>query len=168
MKNQQKTNTTMKRIIMPVIAALFVGLMATSCEKETIVLQGPTGSVESMHTVWAEFAVTNDMWQEDNATQDLVASLQWDVINSNVLQSGNVQAYLYEGARQVPLPYIYPVTFIDDAGNEFVRPLNVRFDIEEGVISFIITDCGEFLTDPVTLKTMRFRAVCTYPVTYNF
>ena len=44
--------------------------------------------------------------------------------------------------------------------------MNIRFDMEEGIITFIITDCGEFLTDPVTLYTMRFRAVCTYPVTY--
>ena len=150
----------MKRIILPALTAVVMALTAVSCTRETVLIQ-------SMHTKYAEFTVTNDLWQEDNATQDLVASLQWDLISTGILTSGNVQAYLYEGERQVPLPYVYPVTFIDTAGNEFVRPLNVRFDIEEGIISFIITDCGEFLTDPVTLKTMRFRAVCTYPVYYE-
>lgn len=149
----------MKRFILPALAIVAMALASVSCTRDTVVIQ-------SMHTKYAEFTVTNDLWEED-ANQDLVASLRWDLLSSSILTSGNVQAYLYEGERQVPLPYVYPVVFIDDAGNEFVRPLNIRFDIEEGVISFIITDCGEFLTDPVTLKTMRFRAVCTYPVYYE-
>ena len=158
-KQTKKQNTTMKRFIFPALAAVVVALTAASCTRDTVMIQ-------SMHTKYAEFTVTNGMWEPD-ANEDLVASLQWDLISAGILTSGNVQAYLYEGARQVPLPYVYPVTFVDDAGNEFVRPLNVRFDLEEGISSFIITDCGEFLTDPVTLKTMRFRAVCTYPVYYE-
>lgn len=150
----------MKRFILPVLAAVLMGLAATSCTKDYIVM-------ESMNTKWAEFTVTNDMWLRDNSTDDLVCSMEWNVINENVLKSGNVQAYLYEGERQVPLPYVYPVSFIDDDGNEFWRPLNVRFDVENGIISFIITDCGEFLTEAVSLYTMRFRAVCTYPVLYE-
>lgn len=149
----------MKRFILPALAVAAMALASVSCTRDTVLLQ-------SMHTKTAEFDITNDMWAVDE-NKDLYASMRWDLLSPSVLTSGNVQAYLYEGVRQVPLPYIYPVTFIDDAGNEFVRPLEVRFDIEEGIITFLITDCGEFLTDPVTLKTMRFRAVCTYPVYYE-
>lgn len=148
----------MRKFILPLLAALVMGVTSTSCEKDNV--------IESMNTVWTEFTVTNDMWAVDQSTDDLVCSLRWDALDNYVLRCGNVQAYLYEGSRQVPLPYIYPVTFVDTAGNDQVRPMNIRFDIEEGVISFIITDCGEYLTDPRNLYTMRFRAVCTYPVNY--
>ena len=148
----------MKKFILPILAALLMGVFSSSCEKDNV--------IESMNTVWTEFTVTNDQWSVDTQTDDLVCSLRWDVLTDYVLKCGNVQAYLYEGSRQVPLPYIYPVTFTDGNGNAQVRPMNIRFDMEEGIITFIITDCGEFLTDPVTLYTMRFRAVCTYPVTY--
>ena len=148
----------MRKFILPVLAALVMGLTCPSCEKDDV--------IESVNTVWAEFTVTNDMWVVDQQTDDLVCSMQWDVLDNYVLTCGNVQAYIYEGDRQVPLPYIYPVTFVDNNGNDQVRPLNIRFDFEKGVITFIVTDCGEFLTNPVNLYTMRFRAVCTYPVNY--
>lgn len=144
----------MKKFILPVLAALLMGVFSTSCQKDDV--------IESMNTVWTEFTVTNDQWTVDAATGDLVCSLRWDVLDDYVLKCGNVQAYLYEGVRQVPLPYIYPVTF----SNGEVRPLEIRFDFEEGVITFIVTDCGEYLTPQNSLLTMRFRAVCTYPVNY--
>jgi hypothetical protein len=150
--------TVMKKIILPVLAAFILSFSATSCDKEEV--------IESTNTVWADFTVTNDMWHVDQNSDDLFCSMQWDVLTDYVLKCGNVQAYLYEGVRQVPLPYVYPVTFYDANNNPQVRPLNIRFDFEEGTITFIITDCGEFLTDPVNLLTMRFRAVCTYPVNY--
>lgn len=148
----------MKRIILPVLAAFVMSVFATSCEKDEV--------IESMNTVWSEFTVTNDMWQVDASTDDLFCSMRWDVLTDYVLRCGNVQAYLYEGDRQVPLPYVYPVTFIDSNNDPQVRPLNIRFDFEEGIITFIVTDCGEFLTNQANLLTMRFRAVCTYPVNY--
>ena len=148
----------MRKFFLPVLAALVMGLTCTSCEKDDV--------IESMNTVWHEFTVTNDMWSVDQSTDDLFCSMQWDVLDDYVLKCGNVQAYIYEGERQVPLPYVYPVTFVDNNGNDQVRPVNIRFDFEKGVITFIVTDCGEFLTNPVNLMTMRFRAVCTYPVNY--
>ncbi|MBP5546464.1 MAG: hypothetical protein J6X59_04195 [Bacteroidales bacterium] len=148
----------MRKIILPVLAALVLGVSFSSCQKDEV--------IESMNTVWTEFTVTNDMWVVDQQTDDLVCSMQWDVLTDYVLKCGNVQAYIYEGTRQVPLPYVYPVTFTDANGDPQVRPLNIRFDFEKGIITFIVTDCGEFLTNPVNLYTMRFRAVCTYPVNY--
>jgi hypothetical protein len=146
----------MKRLVLPIIAALTVAMSVSSCRKELF--------FESMNTVWADFTITNDMWTVDNATDDLVASCEWNVLTPGVLKSGNVQAYLYEGVRQVPLPYVYPVEFTMSDGSVEIRPVNIRFDVEEGVITFIVTDCGEFLTQPAWLTTKRFRAVCTYPV----
>ena len=148
----------MRKFILPVLTALVMGLTCTSCERDDV--------IESVNTVWSEFTVTNDMWVVDQNTDDLFCSMQWDVLDDYVLKCGNVQAYIYEGERQVPLPYIYPVTFVDNNGNDQVRPLNIRFDFEKGVITYIVTDCGEFLTNPVNLYTMRVRAVCTYPVNY--
>ena len=148
----------MKKFILPVLAALFMGVFSTSCEKDRF--------IESVNTVWTEFTVTNDQWERD-ANDDLVCSMKWDVITDYVLKCGNVNAYLYEGVRQVPLPYLYPVPFSDNAGNTIYQPLEVRYDFEKGIISFIITDCGKYLTPQNTLLTMRFRAVCTYPVEYE-
>lgn len=157
----------MKKFVLPLVAAVVMVLTATSCAKEEIV------SFESMNTVWDEFTVTNDMWGVDPSTGDLVCSQQWDVLTRGVLECGNIQVYLYEGTRQVPLPYSYPVTFqvTDSTGtHDYVQPLTVRFDVEEGVVSFLVTDYpiwfNDLLTDPRDLLTMRFRAVCTYPVDY--
>lgn len=150
----------MKKFILPVLAALTIGLFSTSCEKDRF--------IESMNTVWTEFTVENWQWEVNQATDDLVCSLRWDVIDDYVLKCGNVQAYLYEVqngiTRQVPLPYIYPFTFTD---YDEVLPQEVRFTIEKGVITFVITDCGHLLVDQNVLPTMHFRAVCTYPVEYE-
>lgn len=156
--------TVMKKFILPVLAAMVMGLFSTSCEKDRF--------IESVNTVWTEFTVTNDQWEVNQATDDLVCSLRWDVIDDYVLQCGNVQAYLYEvqngTTRQVPLPYVYPFEFTDPTtGNPVVLPQEVRFTIEKGVITFVITDCGDLLVNPAVLRTMRFRAVCTYPVEYD-
>jgi hypothetical protein len=148
----------MKKLLLPIMASLVMAFMSSSCDKEYI--------LESMQTDVKEFVITNDMWSVDASTDDLYCERPWGALTSFVMAYGNVQAYLYEGDRQVPLPYVYPVTFYDGAGAPQVRPLNVRFDMNEGTITFIITDCGEFLTDQRNLYTMRFRAVATWPVNY--
>lgn len=158
----------MKKVLLPVLAALMMGFLMVSCHKERIV------EFESMNTVWADFTVTNDLWDVDPNTGDLVCSMKWDVLTEDILKCGNVQVYFYEGVHQVPLPYSYPVTFTAyDSTNtpyDYVQPLTIRFDVEKGTISFLVTDypiwSDDFVTDPVSLLTMRFRAVCTYPVNY--
>ena len=76
----------MKKFILPILAALLMGVFSSSCEKDNV--------IESMNTVWTEFTVTNDQWSVDTQTDDLVCSLRWDVLTDYVLKCGNVQAYL--------------------------------------------------------------------------
>ena len=153
----------MKKFILPILATLTIGLFSTSCEKEKY--------IESMNTVWSEFTVENWRWERHAVTGDLVCSMEWNVIDDYVLKCGNVQVYIYEVengvTRQVPLPYLYPVRFIDGNGNDVYQPLEIRFSIERGTISFVVTDCGDYLTNKNDLPTMHFRAVCTYPVQYE-
>ena len=154
----------MKKFIMPLLAALVIGVTSTSCQKENF--------IESVNTVWTEFTVENWQWEVNPANDDLVCSLRWDVLSDYVLKCGNVQAYLYEVqngiTRQVPLPYVYPFEFSDPTtGNPVIYPQEIRFTIEKGAITFVVTDCGDLLVNQNVLPTMRFRAVCTYPVQYE-
>lgn len=147
----------MKKIIIPILATF--AMLFSACGPDYV-------DIESINTRAATFTVTNDMWKVDD-NNDLYASFEWTAIDDYTLKYGNVTAYLYEGERQVPLPYAYPVEFIDGAGNSIWQPLNIRFDIEQGVITFVVSDLGDQLSSPTSLLTMRFRAVVTIPVSYS-
>lgn len=143
------------------LVALFFGGIASSCSHDAI--------IESVTTDVEYFTVTNDMWDIDDKG-DFYCSFQWNAISDDVIRNGNVSAYLLEVSngveRQNPLPYIYAIDHIDTAGNVVYEPLNIRFDIEPGYISFVASDVANYFTTASQLLTMRFRVVINKPVNY--
>ena len=142
-------------------AAILSAGLFSSCADEAI--------IESVVTDVNYYTVTNDMWQIDDKG-DFVCSFPWSAIDNNVIAKGNVDAYLLEVSngveRQNPLPYIYAIDHVDTQGQIIYEPINIRFDIEPGFISFIASDAGNYYTTANQLLTMRFRVVITQPVNY--
>ncbi len=154
----------MNKLFFSVVVALFFGLTVTSCSKDEL--------IESSNTVWMEVTIHSDEWDLDTVTQDLTVSLKWPIIDQDVLACGNVMAYYYEGGRQVPLPYVRRWEYINPfTGLVDQVPINIRFDIEPNVITFVVSDLSQYRIDRSDLGEilgpMTFRAVCTYPVLYK-
>ena len=150
-----KKHKTFKGLFLPLIAVA-MSFAFSSCTDDAI--------LESVNSRYAEFTVTNDMWYVD-ANQEFRCDFEWDAISDHLLKYGTVEAYIYKGNRQVPLPYVYPVEFTV-GGSTVYQPINIRFDIEKGIISFVISDLGDLISNQASLLTMRFRAVATVPVQY--
>ena len=140
--------------VIALMAAICAPLFLSSCSKD-------------VNTRAATFTITNDMW-EQRSDNNYYCDFTWNAITEDALTVGNINAYLILTANsteyQEPLPYVYlrdwptsPVTY---------QPVNIRFDVYPGHITFIISDLGDLLTIPAELKTMRFRGVVTYPVEY--
>ena len=141
------------RFLIPVLAAMFAGLFATSC--------GPDQLIEGSHVRVAEMTVYRNQWNDDGSGY-LWKSFDWsEGITNEVLQYGTVVAYVYDGERQCPLPHVIPITY----DNSQVVPENLRFDMEPGIITFIMEDLDGFL--PAGINTdLTFRVVSTVPRAY--
>ena len=158
-----KRNRKILGMFIPVAVAAMT--LFSSCSDEVL--------LESINTRAAEFIVTNDQWYVDS-NDELRYDCPWDALTDDAITYGNVEAYKYENVNgaehQMPLPYLYPVPFTDPAtGQDVYQPLNVRFDIAPGVISFVVADVGDiaqYQTAASALLTMRFRVVVTVPVNY--
>ena len=150
----------MKKLLFSITMVLATCLAVSSCSKEEL--------IESTNTVWAEFTIHNNYWQIDG-NEDLYCTFNWPVIDEGVLACGNIMVYYYDdNERQVPLPYVLRYEYVNPiTGAVDQVPLNIRFDIEPGIITFVISDLSEYRINPVDLLTMQFRAVCTYPVVYS-
>ena len=154
-----KRNRKILGMFIPVAVAAMT--LFSSCSDEVL--------LESINTRAAEFIVTNDQWYVDS-NDELRYDCPWDALTDDAITYGNVEAYKYENVNgvehQMPLPYLYPVSFNNGT---IYQPLNVRFDIAPGVISFVVADVGDitqYLTAASELLTMRFRVVVTVPVNY--
>ncbi len=145
----------MKKVIIPILAAFIVGIFSTSCARDEfrpeVLLQ----------------TVQKNQWQEDG--DDLVYSVQWPAIDGHMLRYGNVNGYVIEyldngTSRQVPMPYVFPVTFYLPDGSTATYGENVRLDFEYGVVTFVISDLGDLLRAQNDLPTFNFRVVATVPL----
>ena len=152
---------TLRLTVIALVAAVCAPMFLTSCSKD-------------VNTRVATFTITNDMW-EQRSDNNFYCDFAWSAISDDALAVGTINAYLILSANstefQEPLPYVYlrnwtltdPVT---GAPYQVYQPVNVRFDVYPGHITFMVSDLGDLLTLPTELKTMRFRAVVTYPVEY--
>ena len=150
-----------KNTIIALVAAVCATFFLASCSKD-------------VNTRAATFTITNDMW-EQRSDNNFYCDFAWSAISDDALAVGTINAYLILSANstefQEPLPYVYlrnwtltdPVT---SSPYQVYQPVNVRFDVYPGHITFMVSDLGDLLTLPTELKTMRFRAVVTYPVEY--
>lgn len=168
MNNKQNTHTMKKNTLwltaIAIMAAVCAPFVLSSCSKDT-------------NTRMTTFTITNDQW-ELRSDNNYYCDFAWSAIDYNALTVGNVNAYLILSANstefQEPLPYVYlrdwsfTTTSVGGADSTYYvyQPVNIRFDVYPGHITFMLSDLGDMLTIPAELKTMRFRAVVTYPVEY--
>lgn len=142
--------------ILPVVAAVLMGILGTACDREE--------AIESVNTRVMEATIYRNQWNDDGSDY-LWKTFDWDAITPEVLAYGTVTGYVYDGARQCPLPHILPISYqLTSGGIEFV-PENLRFDMEPGKITFIMQDLDGGM--PYDIQTdLTFRVVATVPVQY--
>lgn len=143
------------RKLLPVLMALVLGFGMTSCSDEYF---GDSNTRAMTTTVcW-----TN--WVDDGATAYLYAEVPWDAITDDVLEFGNVSAYIYDDNYQCPLPYIVPITYTTATGSVVV-PENFTFDLSRGKVTFRMQDLDGGMPEGITnCAPITFRVVVTMPV----
>ena len=152
-----KKNRTLKGMLLTVAVAA-MSLTLSSCNDEVL--------LESVNTRVMEKEIYWNQWA-DEANYKYV-SLSWDAITTDVLQYGNVQAYVYDGNYQCPLPYIYPLGLVpyDDGSSHFLVQ-QISYDLEPGIITFKMQDLdGNRPSNLENTAPITFRAVATVPVQY--
>jgi hypothetical protein len=141
------------RFLLPLLAALLLGLGMTSCSREQY--WGDTNTRAMTVTIyWNE-------WIDDHQTAYLYAEVPWDAITLDVLNFGNVAAYVYDDSYQCPLPYVVPITY---DGNVVVAE-NISYDLSLGKVTFRMQDLDGGM--PAGLENsapITFRVVATMPV----
>ncbi|MCR5822644.1 MAG: hypothetical protein K6F85_07020 [Bacteroidales bacterium] len=125
----------MKKIIIPLVAVLMLA-MTTSCDREDDL---------DYRTVSANVTITASNWVTNAFIDYYYARVAWNALTTDVVENGQVHAYIYNEGRQNPLPYVVPVTYYyyDDAGvpiDTITVGENLRFDFEPGYITFILED----------------------------
>lgn len=143
------------KFILPMLMALAMGLSMTSCSDEYF---GSTNTRAMTTTVY-----WND-WVDDGATAYLYAEVPWDAITLDVLNFGNVAAYIYDGDYQCPLPHIVPITYNTATGPVVVAE-NITFDLAPGKVTFRMQDMDGNMPEGLTNNPpITFRVVVTMPV----
>lgn len=154
-----KKNRTLKGMLLAVAVAA-MSLTLSSCNDEVL--------LESVNTRVMETTIEWTQWIDDGQTPYFYKTASWDGISTDVLQYGNVQAYVYDGDLQCPLPYIYPLglaTYDDGSTHYLVE--NLRYDLEPGKITFIMEDLdGNVPQNLMNRPPITFRVVATVPVQY--
>ena len=144
------------------MAAVAMSMLFSSCSK--------TALIDSTQTIIEYVTITNDLWDDTREVGTMYYDYRCPSINSEVLTNGDVNVYLIltsgGTSYQEPLPYVYSRQFTDGTGATVYRPVNLRFDISQGMITFMLSDLDDYLTMRNELLTMRFRVVITKPVTY--
>lgn len=145
------------RILIPMLAAVLTGMFSTSCQRDV--------TFESVNTRVMEATIYRNQWNDDGSGY-LWKTYDWDAITTDVLNYGNVDAYVYDGGRQCPLPHILPITYTFSDGSSTVVPENLRFDFEPGKITFIMQDLDGEMPEGLSEEPITFRVVATVPVQY--
>jgi len=146
---------------------LAVAALASGCTKEYYTI----GAEVYTH----QYSITPSQWTRNQganlpgADNYLYASFQNADITADVMENGTVQAYVYNtydvqhnlGAWNT-LPFIYPLEVYvpdGDGGQEMVIvPENLRFEWEQGKVTFIIQDLDGY--DPENMVSTITVKVC--------
>lgn len=145
----------MKRIFLTLLAVATLSITATSCSKE--------GLVESAAYL---VDVRYDDWHKEASLNYVYCPINLSSISGNVLTEGTVSVYVYEGNRQCPLPYVYPILVTYDDGTTDYVGENLRYDVERGRVTLIMQDLDGIQPqiDRNTCPDMTFRIVVSAPV----
>ena len=116
-----------------ILALAVLPFLLAGCTKETIVQHVYQGCVESFY-----IDVYPNHWVDDPGLTYIYATFVAPEITTGVIEDGIVVAYYIDGdGRDNMLPYLLP--YRDDSTDELYYE-NVRFDMSQGKITFIIED----------------------------
>jgi len=139
--------TNMKRLkflLIPILAMFFTG-----CEKEYITQEIYYGA--DMKAFYIDVLTTH--WEDSDIFGYVYATFDAPEITKSVIDNGVVLAYYIDkDGRDNILPYVYPG---DDEGELYLE--NIRYDVEQGKITFIIQDSDFLYNRPKV--TMKFKVV---------
>ena len=151
---------------------LALTLLATGCKKEYVTYEEYNGSVVYTH----EYSVTPAQWtrvQGNNlpgSDNYLFASFENADIDAKMMENGTVNAYVYNvydvrnnlGSWNT-LPFVFPLEVnVEENGvvSTVIVPENVRFEWEQGKVTFIIQDLDGY--DPEDMiQTLNFKVCVT-------
>ena len=153
----------MKKFLLPLMAILVMGVLATSCKKKDYY-------IESVNTEVGTVTVTNEDWVEFpgngvNEAPYLQARIDWSVLTQNVLDYGNVNVYVYVNDKQFSLPYVYPVTYTENDGSKVTVAENLKFYLKPERLYLVMQDLDGVLPDGY-IDDINIRIVATWPVNY--
>ncbi|MBP3762653.1 MAG: hypothetical protein J6I49_02105 [Bacteroidales bacterium] len=151
----------MKKILLPMLAALLMGTAFTSCSTEEVILESSVVRVK-------EVTVYHSDWVLQDGLNYAYCEVDWPVLTDGVVYGGNVVVYVYDNSLQNPLPYVYPTNVVYDDGTTGIVGENLRFDMEPGRITLIMQDLDGYQPqiNRENTPSMTFRIVATIPVKY--
>lgn len=150
----------MKRLLLlPLLGVLSLTMM-TSCIKDYVTEEHIHQYYEGSKIYTTEYTIDAKDWQKGdfNGRQYLYCTMDNTDITPNVMDKGAVFGYMWtlynnENYCWSPLPYVYPL-IVD---NKTV-PENIRIEIEEGLVTFIIEELDA--KEPFGVEdTMYFKVV---------
>ena len=154
------------KLFLPMLA---VAALASGCTKEYYTIVNGADVYTHQYTITPGQWTRNEGQNMPGSYNYLYASFQNADITADVMQNGSVVAYVYDvydaannqGAWNM-LPYIIPIEIHeqDDSGewNDFVVAENIRFEWEEGKVTFIIQDLDGW--DPTNMTSNITVKVC--------
>ena len=153
-----------------IIAILLAAVATVSCTKKYYV-EGTRIHTEEYKIVPADWQRnTGDL--EPGAYNYLYVTKQNSWITRDVMNYGSVQGdvyVVYDTSKNLgawnPLPYVYPIEITETDENNVqtivVAPETLRFEWEEGAVTFILQDLDGF--DPLNMtSTMSIRVSVIY------
>ncbi|MBP5541063.1 MAG: hypothetical protein J6X88_05370 [Bacteroidales bacterium] len=156
------------KLFLPMLA---VAAMAAGCTKEYYTIENYSGVEVYTH----QYTITPAQWKRNEGSympgsyNYLYADKDIADITADVMKNGSVVAYVYDvydvannqGAWNL-LPYIIPIEYHeqneDGTWNDYAVSENIRFEWEEGKVTFIIQELDGW--DPSDMKTSITVKVC--------
>ena len=134
----------MKKMILPLLAAVVMAMGFTSCEHQT------------MRST--DIKVNGSDWSKPAGANYYIATFSWDELTEEVVMDGTVDAAIYHNGRLNPLPYVYPIEAGTDAsGNPIYVAENIRFQYTYGIISFIVEDLDGLEPENMAQANLSFH-----------
>ena len=143
------------------VTALLAGILlvtVSSCQKEVIVNGNQYATTSHQYTVHA------NQWSQytTDGRNQLIATFSDEDITQDIFENGTVTAAVwctYDSRSSAgswnPLPYLYPF-FWEEEGESGVLTENIRFEYEQGKVTFVIEDMDGIMpyamVDDITFK----------------
>lgn len=155
-----------------IIAAVVAVAAFTGCTKEY------NTYIDGAQVLSYEYDITPAMWKRVRGANlpggynYLYASFENSDITRDVVDFGTVTAEIwniYDQANNLgswnPMPYVYPLelNLLDDNGNHIIVAENIRFEWEQGMVTFVIQDLDglepEDMSSTITIKVNVIRNI---------